>query len=273
MAPFHFTVYSNDAIMSKTGSSKRPRDFKWNLNVPITSPKYNKIAVESVFIRNVKANIIIPEIGSIRDYNINAQGELQYDPSESIIFKSINSVGTGTGATFIISNDEYEYSAGVTLRDPGQGYQRGDIMIILNEDGSVNEDGARVYVTVGSVFSSNTITHDLITVPASENEIIPNMVRIIAGGNADEKELFSIRCRYVTNSYDTRKSKHLSGGKIIYQGAMNFQNTNPKECFCYDLSSLDFLNGDFELALDSNYFNETGISQDLIFAVTFILME
>ena len=72
MSPFHFTVYSNDAIVSKTGSDNRPRDFKWALNVPITSNKYNKLAVESVFIRNVKANIMAPEIGSIRDYNINA---------------------------------------------------------------------------------------------------------------------------------------------------------------------------------------------------------
>ena len=271
MSPFHFTVYSNDAVISKTGSGNRPRDFKWNLNVPITSNKYNKLAVESVFIRHVKANIMVPEIGSIRDYNLNAQGDLKYDPTDSVIFKSLTVTGEGTGATFIFYNDDY----GLQMRDRGTGYKAGDSLIVLNQDGSANDDGERVIVTVGNVYATNSVTHDLITTPSSVSlldDIVPNMIRMIGAGNADERELYSIRCRNVTNSYDTRK-KHANGGKIIYQGAMNFQNTNPKECFCYDMNSLDFLNGEFQLALDSNYLYETGISPDLIFAITFILME
>jgi hypothetical protein len=268
--PFHFTVYSNDAIISRTGIGNRPRDFKWNLNVPITK-KYNKIAVESVSIRNVKANIIIADAGSIRDYNINAESELVYDPSEYTIFNTQNITGTGIGATFLIYNEFNDYNSGLMLRDKGEGYEVGDTMYVLNFDGSLSEEGSRTIITVGSVFNLNSITHDMITPPSNDSTSM-NMIRMIGAGNADERELFSIRCRYVTNSYDTRK-KHATGGKIIYQGKMNFQNTNPKDVFCYDVNSLDFLNGEFELALDSNYFNETGISEDLIFAITFILME
>jgi hypothetical protein len=271
MSPFHFTVYSNDAVVSKTGSANRPRDFKWNLNVPITK-KYNKIAVESVFIRNINANLTEAENGTIQDYNIDSYGNLIYDPTEYVIFQSQNITGNGTGATFIIYN---EYDGSIMLRDKGSGYEAFDTMYVLNADGSLPPLEDRITVTVNRVFGANSTTHDLITIPLipdNEKEIFPNMIRMIAGGNVDERELFSIRCRYVTNSYDTRK-KHANGGKIIYQGKMNFQNTNPKEVFCYDINSLDFLNGEFELALDSNYFGETGISPDLIFAVTFILME
>ena len=271
MSPFHFTVYSNDAIVSKTGSGRRPRDFKWNLNVPITTNKYNKLAVESVFIRNVKANISIPDVGSIRDYNMNIEGDLDYDPTESVIFNTLTVTGSGTGATFIIYNDDDEIDYGLQLRDTGTGYQAGDLLYVRNQDGSVNNVGERVKITVGNVYATNSVTHDSISTPESLIDA-GDMVRMIAGGNADERELYSIRCRNVTNSYDTR-NKHANGGKIIYQGPMNFQNTNPKECFCYDLNSLDVLNGEFELALDSNFLNETGISPDLIFAVTFILME
>jgi hypothetical protein len=271
MSPFHFTVYSNDAIVSKTGSGNRPREFKWNLNVPITK-NYNKMAVESVFIRNVKANIIVADVGSIRDYNINAEGELQYDPTEFEIFKTQNITGSGTGATFLIYNDYEDYNVGLMLRDKGVGYTEGDTMYVLNSNGTLNAPGARTTITVGNVFNLNSITHDVIYPPTTDDASQTNMVRMIGAGNVDERELYSIRCRYVTNSYDTR-NKHVNGGKIIYQGAMNFQNTNPGLSFCYDVNSLDFLNGEFELVLDSNYFGETGISEDLIFAVTFILME
>jgi hypothetical protein len=160
---------------------------------------------------------------------------------------------------------------GLMLRDKGVGYMAGDTMYVLNSDGTLNPPGSRTIITVGNVFNLNSITHDVIFPPTDDVSQF-NMVRMIGAGNADERELFSIRCRYVTNSYDTR-NKHVNGGKIIYQGAMNFQNTNPGLSFCYDINSLDFLNGDFELALDSNYFRETGISEDLIFAVTFILLE
>jgi hypothetical protein len=186
MSPFHFTVYSNDAVVSKTGSGNRPREFKWNLNVPITK-KYNKMAVESVFIRNVKANIIVADAGSIRDYNINAEGELIYDPTEFEIFKTQNIIGVGSGATFLIYNDYDDYNMGLMLRDKGVGYMAGDTMYVLNSDGTLNPSGSRTIITVGNVFNLNSISHDMIFPPTDDVSQF-NMVRMIGAGNADERE-------------------------------------------------------------------------------------
>ena len=96
-------------------------------------------------------------------------------------------------------NDVNGYDYGLQLRDQGTGYKAGDLLIVLNQNGTANNEGERVKVTVGNVYATNSVTHDLITIPTSDNEVVPNMVRMIAGGNADERELYAIRCRNVTN--------------------------------------------------------------------------
>jgi hypothetical protein len=268
MSPFHFTVYSNDAIISKTGSDNRPREFKWNLNVPITSNKYNKIAVESVFCRNIRANITNAKAGMILDWEVTHEGNVDHDPLFPLLLNTQNISGEGSGATFIIDVADEVY-----LRDKGLNYEVGDSLYLLNADGSLPQtDSDRTIITVKKVTRANSTTHDLIGVyPGFNEEVNANTQRMISLGNQDEKELYSIRCRYISNSYDTRKG-YSNGGKIVYQGPLNFQNTN-KHCFSYDLTSLDFLNGVFELCVDSNYIKETGISADIIFAITFIIME
>ena len=83
----------------------------------------------------------------------------------------------------------------------------------------------RTIITVQLVTRANSTTHDLLSVTPSENEEVnANTQRMISLGNQDEKELYSVRCRYIFNSYDTRKG-HANGGKIVYQGPLNFQNT------------------------------------------------
>ena len=85
-------------------------------------------------------------------------------------------------------------------------------------------------------------------------------MRMISLGNQDEKELYSFRCRYISNAYDTRK-KHVSGGKKIYQGPLNFQNNNLQNSFCYELNSIDFFNGSFELSVGSIFYLKLELAQ------------
>ena len=102
----------------------------------------------------------------------------------------------------------------------------------------------------------------------------------VAMGNTDEKELYTIRCNAVSseNHLDSRPAEYKTGS-IIYTGALNFQNTNPKECFCYEVNK-DILTSEFSLYIDTNFKHPTvvnrhtlGISTNLQVAITFILYD
>ena len=95
-------------------------------------------------------------------------------------------------------------------------------------------------------------------------------------GNADEKELYSIRCRNVNSRYfwDSRPNEY-DGGSLIYNGSLNFQNNNPKDAFCFPVDG-DIANSEFTLFIDDN--NQSlagdealGIKEQFQVAVTFIL--
>ena len=100
-----------------------------------------------------------------------------------------------------------------------------------------------------------------------------------AMGNIDEKELYTIRCNSVSseNHLDTRPAEYKTGS-IIYTGALNFHNTNPKESFCYEVNK-DILTSEFSLYIDTNFRNTTtgtntlGLSPNLEVAITFILYD
>jgi len=101
--------------------------------------------------------------------------------------------------------------------------------------------------------------------------------RAIGMGNADEMELYTIRAEFVSTTHvlDTRPQQYKTGG-IIYNGSLNFQNTNPHVTYCYDVSE-NILNNDITLYIDSNYHSnnvdELGIKNDLEVAITFILWD
>lgn len=100
-----------------------------------------------------------------------------------------------------------------------------------------------------------------------------------AMGNTDEKELYTIRCNGVSsvNHFDTRPPEYKTGA-IIYTGALNFKNTNPKECFCYEVNK-DILTSEFSLYIDTNFKHPTtnvntfGLADHLQLAITFILYD
>lgn len=93
-------------------------------------------------------------------------------------------------------------------------------------------------------------------------------------GNIDEKELYTIRCSNVSSSYyyDSRNKNTYGSSPIIYLGKLNFQNTNPKESFCYHVNP-DMMNDNFTLIIDENFANKKGIKDDLKIGITFILYE
>lgn len=95
-----------------------------------------------------------------------------------------------------------------------------------------------------------------------------------AFGNTDEKEIYTIRCKNVSSSYhyDSRDKTIYGNSPIIYLGALNFQNTNPKECFNYHVNP-DIMNSDFTLLIDENYINKKGIKNTLNIGITFMLYE
>jgi hypothetical protein len=98
-------------------------------------------------------------------------------------------------------------------------------------------------------------------------------------GNTDEKELYSIRCRNINSRYcwDSRPSIY-GGTPLIYNGSLNFKNTNPEKSFCFDVDG-DIANSEFVLMIDDNYIeyvnpnniNMLGIKENLEIAITFIL--
>ena len=101
--------------------------------------------------------------------------------------------------------------------------------------------------------------------------------QIAAGlGNAHEKELYSIRCRNVNSRYfwDSRANKY-DGGSLIYNGSLNFQNTNPATSFCFPVDG-DIANSEFTLFIDDNHQGAggaelLGIKQSFQVGITFIL--
>lgn len=95
-------------------------------------------------------------------------------------------------------------------------------------------------------------------------------------GNVDEKELYSIRCRNVNSRYfwDSRPNEY-EGGPLIYNGSLNFRNTNPEKSFCFDVDG-DIANSEFTLVMDDNHLlmagvNQRGVTEFLEVAITFIL--
>ena len=95
-------------------------------------------------------------------------------------------------------------------------------------------------------------------------------------GNADEKELYSIRCRNVNSRYfwDSRPNIY-DGGSLIYNGSLNFQNTNPTSSFCFPVDG-DIANSEFTLFIDDNHQGAggaelLGIKQSFQVGITFIL--
>ena len=107
----------------------------------------------------------------------------------------------------------------------------------------------------------------------------PILQKAMAMGNADEKELYTIRCNNISsaNHLDSRPAQYKTGA-IIYTGALNFQNTNPKECFCYEVNK-DILTSEFSLYMDTNFkhpttlINSLGLAPNLEVAITFILYD
>lgn len=105
--------------------------------------------------------------------------------------------------------------------------------------------------------------------------------KITGVGNTDEKELYTIRANFVSQSkhLDTRPQEYKTGG-IVYNGSLNFQNTNPLMTCCYDCDA-NILNNEIILYIDSNYYdnvsnpavNEKGIKPTLQVAITFILFD
>ena len=93
-------------------------------------------------------------------------------------------------------------------------------------------------------------------------------------GNVDEKEIYTIRCSNVSSSYyyDSRDKNTYGSAPIIYLGKLNFQNTNPKESFCYHVNP-DIMNDNFTLIIDENFEIKKGIKNDLRIAISFILYE
>ena len=105
-------------------------------------------------------------------------------------------------------------------------------------------------------------------------------------GNIDEKQIYTIRCDQVNSSYfyDSRPSGDYVKKPIIYMGALKFNNSNPKETFCYHVNP-DIMNSDFTLYIDDNHRpfqnpilenpneNGVGIRPSLNVGITFILYD
>lgn len=117
------------------------------------------------------------------------------------------------------------------------------------------------------------------TIDGLDDQVNAMTQKSVSMGNTDEKELYTIRCNGVSsdNHLDTRPPQYKTGA-IIYTGSLNFNNTNPKECFCYEVSK-DILTSEFSLYIDTNFkdpttnVNTLGLSDNLEVAITFILYD
>ena len=267
-----FTVFSNDAKISTStvNGNSRPRKFEWNLDMG-SVVKYKKIAIESIFCRNTRAVLQTNISGLVMDT------EMAYTGNKDGTTYAKNSIystaTTGSGVNLIIQNRRRLHAGGniTTLQiiNRGSGYSVDDVITILDENGNVpplNEQATFIIKRV----NDPEFEHDLTSIDITSDQ---QMMRVIGVGNADEKELFSVRCPSIGSNFDTRDSSHKNAGNLIYMGPLKLQNTNPKDSYSYDLKSIDFLNGTFELSVDSNFLNENGISNDILFGVTFLLLE
>lgn len=192
MAYQRFTVFTQDAVETATGTRKRQFTWKLKGNRSYHDAKTLKMSIESIHCRNMLISI-------------------QGDENQQFMTRA--------------------YNAGAPNNDPQQDTQAGMYM------------------------------------------------QAIGMGNADEKELYTIRCNGVSseNHLDTRPAEYKTGA-IIYTGALNFHNTNPKECFCYEVNK-DILTSEFSLYIDTNYKHHTtnvntlGLAPNLQVAITFILYD
>ena len=266
-----FSVFSNDAKISLSNvvGNGRPRKFEWNLNVG-SIVKYKKIAIESIFCRNTRAVLQTNISGLVMDTEMAYVG----NKTGSTYLKNdiYATATTGAGTNLIIQNKRHLNAGGhittLLIVNRGSGYKVGDVITVLDKDGVIPPLADRATFIIKRV-NDPVLEHDLVSIDITSDE---QMMRLIGVGNCDEKELFSIRSPSMGNHYDTRDDTFKNGGPIIHMGPLKLQNTNPKDAYCYDLKGGDFLNGSFELSLDSNFLNENGISNDIVFCVTFVLL-
>jgi hypothetical protein len=267
-----FTVFSNDAKISKSNvnGNNRPRKFEWNLNVG-SVVKYKKIAIESIFCRNKRAVIQTNVSGLVMDYEMLYTGNKESDTYlKNSMYKTTTN---GTGVNLFIQNRRHHNAGGditkLAIVNRGSGYKVGDMVTVLDVNEMLPPLNNRATFQVTSV-NDGKYDHDLTSYDVTGDMQLQRMIGL---GNCDEKELFSIRFPSFGNHYDTRDSSFKNGGSIFYMGPLKLQNTNPQNAYSYDLKSTDFLNGSFELSIDSNFGNENGISPDIIFGVSFVLLE
>jgi hypothetical protein len=157
--------------------------------------------------------------------------------------------------------------------------------------GSIVEPNAKVKMAIESIHCrdmSNVLVDDGgidvdYDISAVENATVDlgfkNTQIATAIGNTDEKELYSIRCRNINSRccWDSRPSIY-GGTPLIYNGSLNFQNTNPEKSFCFDVDG-DIANSEFTLIIDDNhlelingnYVHMLGTKETLEIGITFIL--
>jgi len=271
-----FTLFSNDAEVYNNGTNLRPRTFEWNIALPSANfSNFTKISIESIFCRNERAVVTGLVSGQIVTLNRLFPGSV-YKNNETY---STSSDSGGTG--LILTNKQHSGTVQdlmgsqsiVTSR--GSGYVVGEIISVFDEDGVLPEGNNLATFEVVTVTNSEFNNHDLTTLDNTAEEG-QNFMRMLAVGNQDEKELYSIRCPQLSspNIYDSRSNNFKNGGSLIYMGKLNLQNTNPLMSYCYDLTNKSFLQGGkIELSLDSNFGAENGISPDMIFGITFVVFD
>ena len=96
-----FTVFSNDAKVSQSNvnGNNRPRKFEWNLDVG-SVVKYKKIAIESIFCRNVRAVIETGGEGFVKECRIYDRGDENGNTYEKNgVYKTSTVDGVGAGLT------------------------------------------------------------------------------------------------------------------------------------------------------------------------------
>ena len=138
-------------------------------------------------------------------------------------------------------------------------------------------DGANIKMAIESIHcrdESILLENNQETVFAAPAGNSSQTQKTVMMGNIDEKELYTIRCSNVSSSYyyDSRNKNTYGSSPIIYLGKLNFQNTNPKESFCYHVNP-DMMNDNFTLIIDENFANKKGITNALKIGITFILYE
>jgi len=158
--------------------------------------------------------------------------------------------------------------------------------------GSIVEPNAKVKMAIESIHCrdmSNVLVDNVddeidydINANNTANQVdlgLKNTQIATAIGNTDEKELYSIRCRNINSRccWDSRPSIY-GGTPLIYNGSLNFQNTNPEKSFCFDVDG-DIANSEFTLIIDDNhlelingnYVHMLGTKETLEIGITFIL--